>query len=399
MKETLNLSKSTTTSSGAEMIMLSKDVMMDIFSRLRAKTLCRLRCVCKQWRSLISDPFFKSLHRAGSSLKPSLLFLEQKCCSTSTTRVSMSSFDLDGNHNFDFTFTLDSYVYFMPSKWELICFLGSKGKGFYVCNPSTQELVNLPNTPTSSRATLDGIAFGYIKEKNEYVLVNSRFFKNDTVCEVMRWTDGCCLKNLSWKVVDAKCPYMLRWCGVLVENSFYWIRHRNKYDSIEVIISFDLEKEDFGTVIPPKDTFDDGGLWSLAELMGMLWLFGSPEDISTMDIWVLKDSKNYMWAKEYTIDLAGFNFGVRFISILDHKEGKILMDVDSEILEWYDVDNKCFERVDNLSGAVHGNGCKSDWGRGRLVLSTNCWKISLYHPKFCFQLIDMRICVEPLKLI
>ncbi|XP_016492326.1 putative F-box protein At2g19630 isoform X3 [Nicotiana tabacum] len=360
MKETLNLSKSTTTSSGAEMIMLSKDVMMDIFSRLRAKTLCRLRCVCKQWRSLISDPFFKSLHRAGSSLKPSLLFLEQKCCSTSTTRVS---------------------------------------KGFYVCNPSTQELVNLPNTPTSSRATLDGIAFGYIKEKNEYVLVNSRFFKNDTVCEVMRWTDGCCLKNLSWKVVDAKCPYMLRWCGVLVENSFYWIRHRNKYDSIEVIISFDLEKEDFGTVIPPKDTFDDGGLWSLAELMGMLWLFGSPEDISTMDIWVLKDSKNYMWAKEYTIDLAGFNFGVRFISILDHKEGKILMDVDSEILEWYDVDNKCFERVDNLSGAVHGNGCKSDWGRGRLVLSTNCWKISLYHPKFCFQLIDMRICVEPLKLI
>ncbi|XP_009762132.1 putative F-box protein At2g19630 isoform X3 [Nicotiana sylvestris] len=286
MKETLNLSKSTTTSSGAEMIMLSKDVMMDIFSRLRAKTLCRLRCVCKQWRSLISDPFFKSLHRARSSLKPSLLFLEQKCCSTSTTRV-----------------------------------------------------------------------------------------------------------------VDAKCPYMLRWCGVLVENSFYWIRHRNKYDSIEVIISFDLEKEDFGTVIPPKDTFDDGGLWSLAELMGMLWLFGSPEDISTMDIWVLKDSKNYMWAKEYTIDLAGFNFGVRFISILDHKEGKILMDVDSEILEWYDVDNKCFERVDNLSGAVHGNGCKSDWGRGRLVLSTNCWKISLYHPKFCFQLIDMRICVEPLKLI
>lgn len=127
-----------------------------------------------------------------------------------------------------------------------------------------------------------------------------------------------------------------------------FIGYRDKYDSIEKIISFDLEKEDFGTVIPPKDTFDDGGLWSLAELMGMLWLFGSPEDISTMDIWVLKDSKNYMWAKEYTIDLAGFNFGVRFISILDHKEGKILMDVDSEILEWYDVDNKCFERVDNL---------------------------------------------------
>ncbi|OIT22602.1 PREDICTED: F-box protein At1g53790-like [Nicotiana attenuata] len=340
MKETLNLSKSTTASFGAEMIMLSKDVMMDIFSRLPAKTLCRLRCVCKEWRSLISDPFFKSLHRARSSLKPSLLLLQEKCCSTSTTRVSMSSVDFDGNHNFDFTFTLDSHVYFMPSKWELICFLSSKGKGFYVCNPSTQELVKLP---TSSRATLDGIAFGYIEERNEYVLVN-----NFNVCEVMRWTDGCCLKNHSWKVLDAKYPYTLSWFGVLVENTFYWIRYGDKHDNIESIISFDLEKEDFGTVVLPKGTFDVDGLWSLAELKGMLWLFGSPEDISTMDIWVLKDSKSYMWVKEYTIDLAGFNLGDGLINILGHKEGKILMDVDSEGLEWYDMDNKSFKRIDNL---------------------------------------------------
>lgn len=50
----------------------------------------------------------------------------------------------------------------------LICFLGFKGKGFYVCNPG-QESDRLPNTPTSSRAALDGSAFGYIKERNEYM--------------------------------------------------------------------------------------------------------------------------------------------------------------------------------------------------------------------------------------
>ncbi|OIT22603.1 PREDICTED: uncharacterized protein LOC109217384 [Nicotiana attenuata] len=262
----------------------------------------------------------------------------------------MSSFDLNGNHNFDSTFTLDGYVFFMPSKWELICFL-SKDEAFYVCNLSTPELVKLPNTPTNSCTSLNGTAFGYIKERDEYVLVNSRFISNNnTVCEVMRWTDGCCLKNLSWKVVDAKCPYTLSlsWCGVLVENTFYWILYGGKYESIEAIILFDLKKEEFGTVMPPKDIFDDDGLWSLAELKEMLWLFGSPEDVSTMDIWVLKDSKSYTWVKEYTIDLAGINLDLGFINILGHKEGKILMDVRHESLEWYDMDNKSFKRIDKV---------------------------------------------------
>lgn len=57
-------------------------------------------------------------------------------------------------------------------------------------------------------------------------------------------------------------------------------------------------------MVLPKGTFDDDGIWSLSDLKGMLWLFGSPEDVSTMDIWVLKDSKSYTWVKEYTIDLA-----------------------------------------------------------------------------------------------
>ncbi|XP_075092209.1 putative F-box protein At1g50870 [Nicotiana tabacum] len=314
LKSSKSRATSSSSSSKAKMIInssvLSKDVMMDIFSRIPTKALCRLRCVCKEWRSIISNPFFKSLHRARSSQKPKFLFLQEKnyhrCMvySISTTRVTMLSVDFDGTHNFEFTFTLDGYVNMLPSKWELICFVSTEG--FYVCNPSTQELVKLPNP--SFRDVKDGSAFG------------------------------------------SKCPYFLRLWGVLIENNFYWIGYGDKYDDTKIgaIVSFDLGKEEFGTVVLPEGRFDSEGVWFLVELKGMLCLVDSPEDLSTMDIWVLKDSKNYMWVREHRLDISSFNLIFGFIIPLDHIEGKILMDVKFESLEWYDVENKCFKRIDNL---------------------------------------------------
>ncbi|KAL3332066.1 hypothetical protein AABB24_032599 [Solanum stoloniferum] len=354
-KKTLKSSKSraASPSSIAERTTLSKDVIMDIFSRLPTKSLCILRSVCKQWRIIIDDPFFKSLHRKKSSQKPNLLLLQEKsyrrCIiyGTSTTKLTLSSIDFEGNHNFDFTFTLDGYVNMLPSKSELICFVSTQG--FYVCNPSTQELVKLPKSHFCD--VKDGSAFGYIKQRNEYVLVNARCINYEIGCEVLRWTDDCCLKDCYWWVVSSKCPCYLRLWGILIENNCYWIGYNDKYDNtkIDAIVSFDLGKEEFSTVVLPEGRFDPAGVWFLVELKGLLCLVDSPEDESSMDIWVWKDSKNHIWAKEYIIDLSMFDFGFDFITPLDYREGKILMDVKFESLVWYDVEKKCFKKIDNLT--------------------------------------------------
>ncbi|KAK6783973.1 hypothetical protein RDI58_017427 [Solanum bulbocastanum] len=68
-----------------------------------------------------------------------------------------------------------------------------------------------------------------------------------------------------------------------------------------------------------------------------------------MDIWVLKDSKNYTWVKEYNIDLRMLYLGLDFTTPLDYRERKILMDAKFGSLEWYDVEKKCFKRIDNLT--------------------------------------------------
>ncbi|XP_016513213.1 putative F-box protein At1g50870 [Nicotiana tabacum] len=171
----------------------------------------------------------------------------------------------------------------------------------------------------------------------------------------MRWTDGCCLKDHSWKVVSAKCPYYLRSWGVLVDAMFYWIGYGDMYNDVKIdaIVSLDLGTEEFGTVVLPEGWFHPDRALLLMEMKEMLCLVDLSEYHSTMDFWMLKDSKKYMWVKEYRIDLGMFNLNRGFITPMDHKEGKFFMkvkNVNSEShLEWYDVENKCFMRIDNLT--------------------------------------------------
>ena len=48
--------------------MLPPDLLFDVLLRLPAKELCRLRAVCRTWRSLTSDPLFIGAHAARHPL-------------------------------------------------------------------------------------------------------------------------------------------------------------------------------------------------------------------------------------------------------------------------------------------------------------------------------------------
>jgi hypothetical protein len=54
---------------------LPVDTMYEIFLRLPAKLLCRLRAVCRTWRSFLSDPEFAAAHAAAARrrLEPPLI--------------------------------------------------------------------------------------------------------------------------------------------------------------------------------------------------------------------------------------------------------------------------------------------------------------------------------------
>ncbi|CAK9170669.1 unnamed protein product [Ilex paraguariensis] len=340
---------------------LPADLIINILSRLSVKVLCKFKSVSKQWLHLITDTYFILSHRSRSLQSPNLLLLRKnsndseigKYQTHKNSRIDICSMDFDGIHNFDFSFIANDDIDLLPSKWDLICFAGENG--FYVCNPSTQEIVELPEATCCTSGDVNA-GMGYIVEKNEYVLIHL-FDRSldmnvdcDVGCEILTLTDGCCVKDCSWKVVGASCPYVVRGWGVLVENVFYWMIW-DEYDhpGNEAIVSFDLGKEEFGTISPPDGCLDPNGLWFLVELRGCLCLVDNASRPSAMDIWVLKDYENHMWVKEYSIDMNGFDDGLlKWIIPLDQRDGEILMDEKQESLDYYDVDNKSFKRMNNL---------------------------------------------------
>ncbi|XP_059636132.1 F-box protein At5g18160-like [Cornus florida] len=338
---------------------LPSDLIFNIVSRLPVKVLGKFESVSKQWRFMITDPYFILTHRNRSLQNPNLLLLRKVPNDDDSdnpqkkkTTVEVCGLDSDGKLNIGFTLDVNDAIDMLPSKWDLICFAGENG--FYVCNPSTQEFVKLPEASCCTSGEINA-GMGYISSRNEYVLIHlydrslDIYVDNDIGCEVIRLSDGC-VRNCSWKVVEANCPHVVRGWGVLVENVFYWmIWEEYDHPGNEAIVSFDLEKEEFGTISPPEGCLDPNGVWSLVELRGSLCLVDSATQPSTMDIWVLKDLENHKWVKEFRIDWNGFSEELlKFITPLDYQNGEILMDAKQESLHYYNVENKCFKRMDNL---------------------------------------------------
>lgn len=323
------------------------------------KSLGRFKCVSKQWLQLITERHFISVHRERCLQNPNILLVKkypllQESHMKKCTRVDLCPSNFDGfRKNLEFSLYLDDdekNIEMLPSKWDLICFVSESG--FYACNPSTQVMMKLPEASCCTSGEVNA-GMGYVKETGEYVLVHlfdrslDLHVDYDIGCEVLRLRDG---KDCSWKVVDANCPFVVRGWGVLVENVFYWMIW-DEYDQPgdEAIVSFDLAKEEFGTLSPPEGCFDPHGAWSLVELGGKLCLVDNTAHPLTMDIWVFKDLEHHEWVKEYSIHMSPYtNDMLSFIVPLDYWNGKIVMDAKQESLDYYDVKKKHIKRMDHL---------------------------------------------------
>jgi hypothetical protein len=52
---------------------LPRDIVYDVLFRLPVKSLCRLQCVCTEWRAIISDPAFLAEHKSRAEPVPILV--------------------------------------------------------------------------------------------------------------------------------------------------------------------------------------------------------------------------------------------------------------------------------------------------------------------------------------
>ncbi|XP_045823917.1 F-box/kelch-repeat protein At3g23880-like [Trifolium pratense] len=283
---------------------LPLDLIIEILSRLPVKQLLQLRCVCKLWKSLISDSKFAkkhlhlsttyTLHGIDNQNYYSKHVLKSYSLNSS---VSIAQIHLPSN----------GYVRFLGSCNGVLC-LGEEDDGgdlFLVrlWNPSIRKFKELPpvRKPHSYHLGMSGFGYNPISDNYKVVVVllpsdnvedNGNYFSDHEVKVHTLGTD-------SWKSVSVF-PFagvFVQQLGQYVSGTINWLVCTDIMQGQYFIASVDLGKESYQKVLLPDDSGEvDNYTLRLSVFRDCLCLiFGE-------DVWVMKEYGNKeSWIKLFTI--------------------------------------------------------------------------------------------------
>ncbi|XP_059293230.1 F-box protein At5g49610-like [Lycium ferocissimum] len=202
---------------------------------LPAKSLCKFRAVCRDWRLQISTPFFahnQSLYCRSTSG----IFLQTPGGSPSLVPIDANSCGVP-----------DQFVRFLPEPVDiksssngLLCCQGREGdKAYYICNPLTQQWKKLPKSnanhgPDPAIVLLfEPSVLNFVAEYKIICAFPSTDFGEATEFDIYSSRED------SWEIAGEICfgaRRVMPKSGVHVNGVVYWM-------TTSSILAFDLTKE------------------------------------------------------------------------------------------------------------------------------------------------------------
>ncbi|KAH9611731.1 hypothetical protein KSS87_004690 [Heliosperma pusillum] len=329
-----------------------QEIEAEILLRLPAKSLLRFKSVCKYWRFLITyDALFSASFYRHSVQNPQLLFLKHPP-NPLTTPIHFSIASIQSNSIVENTtlllpndvvspqlgFSLDYYSdHLKPTKVELINSNSVNGfvgivvyLGFYngpsdvrcdmyVWNPSTCEIVKLPNSEDSGLFNgppmvkfYSGFGLGIDDSGLDYKVVRVVYTGSvNAMCEVYSIRENC-WKNLGFGLgISSNTLWASEMC-TFVDGVGYWGVYKKESKDKFLVLGFDFCEEGFKKIEVPEVCVDgrERKFHSLWEHRGNLALsvlhFGGFESGSSrIYIWVLSDFGEFeqCWSSLFNIDL------------------------------------------------------------------------------------------------
>ncbi|KAL6656201.1 hypothetical protein ACP70R_007027 [Stipagrostis hirtigluma subsp. patula] len=237
------------------------DVIEEILLRLPARSLLRLRIVCKQWCNMISNPRFIMEHayRAPEHL---LLYLPKVEIPPSKTLIPCRATFIDEKWSLSgFAAShMDPDSRFFASCNGLLCFY--KTYTLKITNPATGQSLHLSKPDSILLYDFHYLySFGYVPVTGEYKLVH--FLR-----ELQRYKSGqpfhfdtiqvYTLGDDKWRDIRNPIPCCMVNLGVVnVDGAMYWLTEDDGTSCGMAVVSFDLRDETFTTIqLPPLDVKD-----------------------------------------------------------------------------------------------------------------------------------------------
>jgi len=293
----------------SELPTLPVDLLSEILCRLPVKLLVQLRCVCRFFNSLISDPKFAKKHLQLSTKRHHLMLTNDydyfhddhdelviELVMYDSTTENKVIYDSPILSLFSTSDTVDAEPrLYLPSTLpnelynkEVLCscdgmFCGKLNNGsYYLWNPSIRKFKLLP--PLENHELISTLSFGYDHFIDNYKVV-AVSLKNEVSINT--------LGTNYWRKTE-DIPYSDNICGhgVFVSGTVNWF-------ASDVIISLDLEKESYQKLSLP-DFENENDSWTLGVVRDCLCVFASNE--IHWDVWIMTEYGNQeSWTKLYTI--------------------------------------------------------------------------------------------------
>ncbi|CAK9162926.1 unnamed protein product [Ilex paraguariensis] len=323
-----------------------EDVEKEILSRLTVKSLLRFKCVCKSWHVLIESQTFIDFHlsKAATEEDNCLVlhrrrdFTKEYVASVLCTQTLSLLVDLE------FPYFEDNKmgISIVGSCNGLVC-LCDNGHLFAVFNPATREFKALPILPSASllpneEFDFKAAAFGYDPITKDYkVLQISSIFNRHRLDHYL--FQIYTLSTNTWREIDAAMPAYFDEMYPLINTYRKGVHHWSAY---EAILSFDINREVFGTIKLPTPTPP----WhnqTLSLLNGSLAtiIYHLEARCKSFDIWVMKEyGVESSWTKQYTIGPLAIEMPLGF-----WKGGELLMETRKGKLILYDLHTRKTKRL------------------------------------------------------
>ncbi|TXG52843.1 hypothetical protein EZV62_022012 [Acer yangbiense] len=244
---------------------LLPELIDEILLRLPVKSLCRFKCVSKEWIDLISKPSFVKMHLSRTK-------------TLGRTRLLVDDFwdlfsvDLETVSYNDDKITMLRLEFPIPEKFYWIRCFGScngllglitENYKFFVYNPSTKKCKQVSDSGGPARIRYM-YGFGYAESIDDYKLV-----KKSCPGELV---EVYSLGKDSWTSIEngllfpEKCYEM----GVYLNGAIHWAFE--DLDGSCVIAAFDLVEEKFKTISLPDTVLKGNCNYTLTALGGSLYL-------------------------------------------------------------------------------------------------------------------------------
>ncbi|XP_019170530.1 PREDICTED: putative F-box protein At3g10430 [Ipomoea nil] len=328
---------------------LPRDLVVDILSRLRVKSLMRFKCVCKFFYDLIkSDQHFMDKHYEISKAKTDcvllevgrdfreyyLLYKESEC-----NEIGCIYLDIPG-------------MQWVKCCKGMLCLISTKNdkldKGDYLIydilmwNPSIRKVKALPSVTVPYKAPCDGLyalsEFGFGISNNmtwkvvmllEICSSDGRTVHQMTMVYSQDYSDSWSLRQLNLVTSFQNIRDMSN--DFYLKGRYYWgTVGFNQQHIIHYLIWFDMNNEVCGMIELPKSNIDSVSIMN--ETIAVLRYSPIVGNTNCIDIWLMiENDNNTYWCKQARID-----YGLNIYNNIEWWRPIGIWNVDGELLVFQD---------------------------------------------------------------